>query len=518
MPSLQPLTPHDPPAVGGFRLLGRLGEGGQGVVYLGEPSPGERVAVKLLRFGGDARARRYLAKEVDAARKVDPFCTARILAADVEGDLPYIVSEFIDGPPLRQVVGEKGPLRGSVLDRLAIGTATALVAIHQAGVVHRDFKPANVLLGPDGPRVIDFGVAHVVDATLSGRITGTPAFMAPEQLRNEPPGPPADMFAWGATIVYAATGRAPFGEGHIGAVVNRIQNTPPDLGGLDGPLRELVADCLEKDLARRPSARQALLRLLGHEEAMPTDADALRHGAGVAAPLEPDGRWGMQEVPGAIRTRQDVTPRRRWVRAAAAVAVGLMIASAAIVAILDRYTKSSDAKSRSAPPTSPVNITWFGNLGLVLRPGWVASVTESGTHVLTQPQSCRQPRAIFSESDCAGFWIMGPDEISIGAHGQGSYQPGYMYYTSGGVLPCPGLPHTMLVVPQKAAATEARPVGSYIATYSAHAFTCREDSGGHRDIAFPTQREWYLPERQVLIIDKDSIPELSGVLQGARWR
>src|SRR4051794_6183447 len=122
MPSAQPLNSHDPAAVGGYRLIGRLGAGGQGVVFLGESPSGERVAVKILRFGGDERERRYFAKELAAARMVDPFCTARILAADVEGDLPYIVSEFIDGPSLRQVVREDGPLRGSALHRLAIGT------------------------------------------------------------------------------------------------------------------------------------------------------------------------------------------------------------------------------------------------------------------------------------------------------------------------------------------------------------------------------------------------------------
>ncbi|MCO5993511.1 serine/threonine protein kinase [Actinoallomurus rhizosphaericola] len=538
MPSLQPLTAQDPTEVGGYRLLGRLGEGGQGVVCLGESPSGERVAVKLLRSAGDARERRYFAKELAAARKVDPFCTARILAADVEGEVPFIVSEFIDGPSLRQVVGDGDPLRGSALQRLAIGTATALVAIHQAGVVHRDFKPANVLMGPDGPRVIDFGVAYVVDATISGHITGTPAFMAPEQLRNEPPGQAADMFAWGGTIVYAATGRAPFGQDHLGAVVSRIQHAPPDLGDLEGPLREIAAICLDKDPARRPSARQALAWLLG-EQPLPSSGPApaptvagptLRWAPGSppgAAPpvtMPQAGPYGTGTGPYGPAGGPAAPQPRSGGRTALLAGAGALVVVAALVAVavtLVPWNTGTGRARRPTPTPTPTakNVTWFGHLGLALRPGWAVSATEdSGTHVLTQPQSCRSPRANFLDSDCAGFWIMGPDQISTGAYAQGSYHPGHMYYPNGGVVACAGLPHTMLVTPDKAVATEPRPVGSRSATYSEYTYTCREDSGAHRDVSFPSQREWYLPEQQVLIIDRDSMPELSGILQNAVWR
>ncbi|MBD2895943.1 Serine/threonine-protein kinase PknD [Actinomadura sp. RB99] len=266
MPDIRPLRPGDPERLGGYRLTGLLGEGGQGAVYLAEDEPGHRVAVKLLhaRFSADPKARSRFAAEVAVAQRVSAFCTARILDSDVEGDRPYIVSEYIDGPSLSAALAEGGPQRGADLDRLAIGTMTALVAIHQAGVVHRDFKPANVLLAADGPRVIDFGIARALDATgtLSSTAVGTPAYMAPEQISGAPVGPAADVFAWGATMAVAATGRPAFGQDSIPAVMHRILNMAPDLGMMPEPLRGVVADCLSKDPALRPASQQVLATLL----------------------------------------------------------------------------------------------------------------------------------------------------------------------------------------------------------------------------------------------------------------
>ncbi|MFB4311581.1 serine/threonine-protein kinase [Actinomadura sp. GTD37] len=269
MPEIEPLAPDDPVAVGPYRLSGRLGMGGQGVVYLGHGAGGGPVAVKVLRaeIAADARVRERFTKEVDAARRVDPFCIAQVLDASLDDRRPYIVTEYVEGPSLQQA----GPREGAALRRLAVATATALAAIHEAGVVHRDFKPSNVLLGPDGPRVIDFGIARSVESplTMTSSIIGTPAYMAPEQFAGDPAGPPADVFAWGSVIAYAATGRPPFGADAFPAIMNRVLQGEPELGGLPEPLRAAVAACLAKDPARRPAMRDVLMRLLGAQaEAM----------------------------------------------------------------------------------------------------------------------------------------------------------------------------------------------------------------------------------------------------------
>ena len=270
MANVAPLLPGDPQWLGGYRLIGRLGEGGQGTVYLGQPQSGQPVAVKLLRaeWTRDPVARARFAREVAAVGKVAPFCTARILDARVEGDQPFVVSEFIDGPSLQAVVARHGPLSGSALDRLAVATATALSAIHQAGVIHRDLKPGNVLLGPDGVRVIDFGIARSADAsaTLTSQLFGTPGYMAPEVVRGEPAGPAADVFAWAATITFAATGNPPFRGPNMAATIYQLTNGEPDLGVLSGHLRGIVAECVAKDPAARPTAVDLLMRLMQYSQ------------------------------------------------------------------------------------------------------------------------------------------------------------------------------------------------------------------------------------------------------------
>jgi serine/threonine protein kinase len=264
MPS-KPLQPGDPLRLGRFELLGRLGEGGQGVVYLGRgPGPGEeRVAVKVLRSSVDATVLQRLGLELDAIHQVQPFVTAGVIEASAEGDRRYIVSEFIDGPSLQDRVDAQGPLAGGDLQRLAVGTATALTAIHGAGVVHRDFKPANVLLGPDGPRVVDFGIARLTDATaITSGLIGTPTYVAPEQLGGARPTSAIDVFAWGVTMIFAATGRSAFNADTVPAIMHRILYSEPDLTGVPPSLLPAVRQCLEKDPARRPSARDLLLRLV----------------------------------------------------------------------------------------------------------------------------------------------------------------------------------------------------------------------------------------------------------------
>ncbi|GAA1550079.1 hypothetical protein GCM10009678_36250 [Actinomadura kijaniata] len=263
MPPVPP-APGEPTRLGDYWLAGKIGSGGQGVVYEGYGPDGARVAVKALHGDYSAAHRVLLAREVDAVRRVSQFCTARVLAVDLEHDPPYIVSEYVAGPTLQQAVETGGPYGPDELYRLAVGIATALTTIHRAGVVHRDLKPANVLLGPDGPRVIDFGVARHDDMSQSTTgVKGTPRYMAPEVFRGQGAGPAVDVWAWGATVLFAASGRPPFGGDMLAVLVGAVLDTEPDLSVLPDRLRPVVAAALAKDPGRRPGSSEVLLDLLG---------------------------------------------------------------------------------------------------------------------------------------------------------------------------------------------------------------------------------------------------------------
>ncbi|MEU8143144.1 serine/threonine-protein kinase [Nonomuraea sp. NPDC048901] len=280
------LRPGDPERIGRYRVLGRLGAGGQGVVFLATGNDGRQVAVKALPRISDEAARHRMAAELDLLRRVSGFCTAQVLDADLTADPPHIVTEYVPGPSLAELVRREGPLRDGALERLAVATATALTAIHRAGVAHLDLSPRNVIIGPDGPRVVDFGLAHAVGGpTTNALITGTPAFIAPEQLAGHPPAPGADVFSWAATLAYAATGRPPFGDDAVPTVVYRVLHQEPDLGPdteLDGFLRAILQTCLAKDPALRPSAQDLLYHLVDRTPLKPAE---------VPAPTPARGLW-----------------------------------------------------------------------------------------------------------------------------------------------------------------------------------------------------------------------------------
>ncbi|GAA1852313.1 serine/threonine-protein kinase [Actinomadura bangladeshensis] len=254
--------------LGGYRLVGVLGRGGQGVVHLGEAPDGAQVAVKVLHggFAEDERAVRRFLREAESARRVAQFCTARVLDVGSSEGVAYIVSEYVPGKSLRELVVSEGPRDHGALERLAVSTLSALSAIHQAGIVHRDFKPNNVLMGPDGPRVIDFGIARAAEAASasSSGLIGTPAYMSPEQVAGKAVGPASDLFSWAATMVFAATGGNAFGGESPAACMWQVVHGEVDLPDLPQTMRDLVEAALAKDPERRPDATEALLAMLGH--------------------------------------------------------------------------------------------------------------------------------------------------------------------------------------------------------------------------------------------------------------
>ncbi|MFF2774770.1 serine/threonine-protein kinase [Streptomyces sp. NPDC058052] len=262
------MQPGDPDAIGPYRLSARLGEGGMGQVFLAVSRSGRRLAVKVIRpqIAADPGFRERFRREVAAARTVGGFWTAPVVDADPDGAVPWVASDYIDAPDLAALVRERGPLPEPELRSLAAGLAEALEAVHRAGLVHRDLKPANILVTTDGPRVIDFGISKAVEdstaLTATGLVVGTPGFMSPEQATGTPVGPPGDVFSLGAVLAYAATGRAPFGEGSAPALLYRVVHDAPALDGVPPALRALVAACLEKAPERRPSASR-ILALLG---------------------------------------------------------------------------------------------------------------------------------------------------------------------------------------------------------------------------------------------------------------
>lgn len=264
------LRSGDPERLGPYRILGRLGTGGMGTVFLAQDGEGRQVAIKMIRpeLADDDSFRARFRSEVTAARRVRRFSTAAVLDAQLEGDPLYVVTEYVDGPTLDEVVAEHGPLSGGALEGLAVNIATALGSIHQAGIVHRDLKPSNVLLASTGPRVIDFGIARALDATqghtATGGLVGTPAYIAPELIKGGAITPAVDVFAWGCVITYAATGRSPFTGATVHETLNKVTSHEPILDGLDPALALMVGHALAKDPAQRPTTAELLNALVGH--------------------------------------------------------------------------------------------------------------------------------------------------------------------------------------------------------------------------------------------------------------
>jgi serine/threonine protein kinase len=269
---LKALAADDPRVIGGYRLRGQLGAGGMGRVYLGLSPAGRAVAIKVVHpdLASDTEFLRRFGQEVAAARAVSGIYTAPVVASGLNERPPWLATAFVPGPPLDQVVGESGPLPGQALGPLLAGLVEALQAIHGCGVVHRDLKPANVLLATDGPRVIDFGISRAADGTsltAAGVVFGTPGFMSPEQAEGRGAGPASDVFALGCVVAYAASGAGPFGTGTAAAVLYRLVHGEPVLDGIPAQFREVIAACLAKDPAARPTLRALSGAIAGGRDA-----------------------------------------------------------------------------------------------------------------------------------------------------------------------------------------------------------------------------------------------------------
>ncbi|MCP2357156.1 hypothetical protein HD597_004176 [Nonomuraea thailandensis] len=327
-----------------------------GIVYLAQDPQFRLVALKVLRpeLAGDEGFRRRFDREAQAARQVARFCTAPVVDAGIDGDVAYLVTEYVDGPDLSSVVATQGPMSGANLEALAVGVATALAAIHQAGVVHRDLKPSNILLSAVGPRVIDFGIARLAepDATQSAIVAGTPAYMAPEQADGGPATAAGDVFAWGGVIAYAGTGEPPFGTGQAAEVLYRVAHHVPRLDGLDERLRPWVEHALQKNPGRRPTTQQLLDGLLGREQA--TVAAAARAVSAAWTPPEPSA------------ARSPSMTGRRWPAPLLAAALSAALATGVTMAV----QRSGEPRVVAAPTTT---VTAFASTTMTVTTGPAAT-------------------------------------------------------------------------------------------------------------------------------------------------
>src|SRR4051812_3410978 len=257
------LLPGDPATIGSYRIIGRLGSGGMGVVYLALSPGGRRVALKVVRreLAEDAGFRQRFENEVRAATQVHSAYPGAVIDAGPGGAEPWLATSYVNGPSLSRHLEERGRLDAAEVWALGAGLAEALTAIHDSGIVHRDLKPSNVLLADDGPRVIDFGIARAAQAasiTQTGLMVGSPAYMAPEYVGGNGAGPAADVFALGGPVLFAATGSPPFGEGPAEAVMMRLLHEQPRLDGVDDRLARVLRRALDKDPSRRPDARSLI--------------------------------------------------------------------------------------------------------------------------------------------------------------------------------------------------------------------------------------------------------------------
>ncbi len=378
------LLPSDPEFIGRYRLVGRLGGGGMGQVYLARSPGGRSVAVKVIRepLAADPGFRIRFAREIAAAGRVSGIFTAPVVDADPDADRPWLVTAYVDGPSLADAVEQSGPLPADMLVLLAAGLAEGLAAIHAAGVVHRDLKPSNVMLAADGPRIIDFGIARASDATAlthSGTLVGSPGFMSPEQAEGRPVGPASDIFSLGAVLTFAATGAGPFGSGQPSTLLYRVVHTRPATAGIPAPMRALIERCLAKDPAARPTAESVLASVPPAGAGWRQPATAVRAGGPTVrlipdpgeptlpapAPSGHDTPHGGRPAPGRPAADRPAAGKpgnrpRRWPWLAAGAAALLAVVVIGLTALAGRLLPAAGTAGTAASggqPTAPAATT-----------------------------------------------------------------------------------------------------------------------------------------------------------------
>ncbi|HEU5027158.1 MAG TPA: serine/threonine-protein kinase [Spirillospora sp.] len=367
MSGAAPVRAGDPERLGRYRIVGRLGGGGMGTVFLALSPGGRAVAVKAVRaeLAEDPGFRRRFVREVEAARRVSGFFTAAVIDADPEGTPPWLATEYVPGLSLEAAVAAHGPWPEATVLALGAALAEALESVHAEGVVHRDLKPSNVLLAADGPRVIDFGIARAAEATQlteTGMVFGTPGFIAPEALVADEVTAAGDVFALGAVLVFAATGTGPFGTGHAHALNYRVVHEEPVLTGVPPALAGVAARCLARDPARRPAVPDLvgeLSRSAGTGQAAgffteagwlpaPVAAEVLRVRS--APLLPPPGAPGVPVPPASVgRTRAPGPARRRILAAVAAAAAAVVLVIAAVVLAVRLSGDDGEAEAAGPP-------------------------------------------------------------------------------------------------------------------------------------------------------------------------